>query len=408
MITFSHTKRPLTHFSPSHLLVHYGELALKGRNRDHFEETLVQNMRLALGPGSGATVRRLYGRLIVLLTPEAIWDRVAENLTRVFGIEYLMPAITSEPTLEAMSRAAQEVVRGESEPRTFGVHCKRATKTFPFDSLEVQRVVGAAIQGVTEWPVKLKDPDLPVKVELVNHSAYLGFGRIDGWGGLPTGVAGKVVCLLSGGIDSPVAAHRILRRGATAAYVHFHSHPHTGLESQRKVRELAAMVQPPGRSSRLYGIAFAELQRRIVAQCPEALRVILYRRFMVRAAEAIAHREGALALVTGESLGQVASQTLENLRTIDCVARLPILRPLIGLDKDEIVKEAQRIGTFETSIEPHGDCCSFLMPQNPATRSTPEYLETVEKIFDVDAEVARLVAEATAEEVGAPGSNATI
>ncbi len=406
MLTFAHTAKPLAHFSPTHLLVHYGELALKGHNRDRFEQTLVRNMRLALGHDPGAVVQRLFGRILIQIAAGTSWQEVADRLTKVFGIEYLMPAITVEPTLEAMSQASVEAVRGETESRTFGVHCKRATKTFPFDSLEVQRTVGAAIQGATGWPVRLKEPDLPVKVEIVNRAAYLGFGRINGWGGLPTGVAGKVVCLLSGGIDSPVAAHRILRRGATAAYVHFHSHPHTGLESQEKVRVLAAMVQPPGKWSRLYRVAFADLQRRIVAQCPEALRVVLYRRFMLRAAEVIAHREEALALVTGESLGQVASQTLENLNTIDCVAKLPVLRPLIGLDKGEIVKEAQRIGTFETSIEPHGDCCSFLMPQNPATRSTPAALDEAESIFDIDAEVARLVAEAVVEEVGAQSPSA--
>lgn len=395
-------QKPLTKFRATHLLVHYAELALKGKNRDWFEARLVRNLRNALeGDGEpGATVKRLFGRILLELPPGAAWETIARKAAGVFGVAYVMPAVIVEPTLEALAAAAVSCVAGETEARTFGVQARRSTKDFPFSSMEVQVRVGAAVQQATGWKVHLDAPELPVRVELLNRSAYLGFGRLDGWGGLPTGVAGRLAFLLSGGIDSPVAAHRMLRRGATAAYVHCHSHPHTGLESQAKVRELATRIQPVGSRARLHLVPLAELQRRVVTECPQPLRVVIYRRFMVRVAEAIARKEGALGIVTGESLGQVASQTLENLRTIDCVATLPVLRPLIGMDKEEIIEEARRIGTFETSIEPHGDCCSFLMPKNPATSTTPEQLAEAEKAFDVPAEVEALLASAVVEEIG--------
>lgn len=394
-------------FEPKALILHYDEVALKGRNRSWFEDVLVRSVRMAFRPpgwsGARPQVRRLYGRIRLDLPegPEgADWKEVAARLQRVFGIAYMVPVVSTQPTLESLAATAVRALAGVHGPRTFGVHCKRADKELPFTSMDVQRAVGAAVQAATGWKVQLEEPDLPVRIEVLSQTAFVGVGRLEGPGGLPSGVARKVVCLLSGGIDSPVSAYRILRRGASAVYVHFHSHPHTGIESQEKVRELASRLQPPGRRARLYLLPFAGLQRRIVASCPSALRVLLYRRFMVRAAELIARRESALALVTGENLGQVASQTLENLRTIDAVAGLPVLRPLIGMDKAEIVEEARRIGTFEVSIEPHDDCCSFLMPPNPATCSQPAELEEAEKVFDVEAETRALVESGTRVVVG--------
>lgn len=390
----------LPSFAPTHLVVHYNEVALKGRNRRRFEDDLMRNLRSALD-GAG-TVRRLYGRISVELAEPGSWTQVADAFRGVFGIAYLFPAVTSQPTLEALCEVARAAVAtpypatadggiSDGGPPTFAVLCKRATKELPFQSMDVARQVGEAVRTSTNWTVHLNQPDIEVRVELVNRVAFVGFGKIPGPGGMPTGAAGKVACLLSGGIDSPVATYRLLRRGTTACFIHFHSYPHTGIESQEKVRELAERVLPIGRSAPLYQVPFAELQRRIVTETPDPLRVLLYRRFMLRAAEVIALREGARALVTGESLGQVASQTLENLHSIGTVATLPVLRPLIGMDKFEIIAAAREIGTYETSIEPHDDCCSFLMPSHPATSSRPAHLESAESVFDVDEEVAKLV-----------------
>ena len=395
-------------FQPSHLIVHYNEVALKGKNRAWFEEILRQNIARALAGECGeeeprrrgaSRVRRLYGRLLVELDDPAGCEDATARLARVYGIAHLLPVICVDPSLDALKGAVGEALNGEREPRSFAVECKRSTKDFPFTSVDVERDVGAFVKGGKGWPVDLEEPELAIRIELVNKEAFLGFERVPGPGGLPTGVTGKVVCLISGGIDSPVAASRLLRRGATAVYVHFHSYPHTGSESQDKVRDLVRRIQPPGRMAKLYMVPFAEIQRKIVTQCSAPYRVLLYRRFMVRAARSVARREGALALVTGDNLGQVASQTLENLRAIEAAVDLPLLRPLIGMDKLEIIEDARALGTFEISIQPHGDCCSLFMPPNPATRSTAEDLDAEEKHLDVEAEVARLVEQSRVEEI---------
>jgi thiamine biosynthesis protein ThiI len=390
-------------FHPSYILVHYDEIALKKGNRRRFEDLLLANVRRALAGAGAVHGSRLYGRLLVSLAVDCSLERAAKRLERVFGVSNFVPCLRLAPDLDAVEAVLGEHLRGLPS-RAFAVQCRRANKSFPQSSVDVNRRLGAHVQSLTGWPVRLDDPDLTIHLYLLEKDAYLGYNRIPGPGGLPTGSAGRVVCLLSGGIDSPVAAHRLMRRGAEPVFVHFHSAPHTSAASQEKVRELARRLLPFGHRARLYLVPFAELQRRIVTECPAPFRVILYRRFMVRAAESIARRERALALVTGESLGQVASQTLENLHTINCVATLPVLRPLIGTHKVEIVGEARRVGTFETSIEPHEDCCSFLMPQNPATYSSPRELDAAEKPFDVAAETQRLVEASSVEDlVGADG-----
>jgi thiamine biosynthesis protein ThiI len=392
------TRAAVPGFRPSHILVHYDEIALKGRNRRRFEKRLAANIEAALEGVGPVRLRRIFGRLLIELEPEADAARAAARLGRVFGVSRFSPALRLAPRLEAAKEALAPLLGG-LPARSFAMVCHRVNKQLPFSSSEANRELGAHVQALTGWPVRLDDPELSIYLFFVDRYAYLAFERLAGPGGLPYRSTGKVASLISGGIDSPVATYRILQRGAEAVFIHFHSFPHTSAASQDKVRHLARRLIPAGQTARLHLVPFAEAQHRIIAVTPAPFRVILYRRFMVRAAEAIARREGALALVTGESLGQVASQTLENLDTINRVATLPILRPLIGTHKATIVDEARRIGTFETSIEPHDDCCSFLMPRHPATYSTPEELETAEKDLDVAAMTQELVALAAAEEL---------
>jgi thiamine biosynthesis protein ThiI len=402
-------------FVPTHVVVHYNEVGLKGRNRPWFEDKLMRNIRKAVAAtfresgvepmASQITVRRRFGRLLVELgrgrdDAAAVLHPTLDAVRRTFGVAYTLPVVELPPDLAELRSVVGKSVAGAKGVRTFAVKCKRSTKGFPFTSMEVQRDLGAHVVQQTGWTVNLDEPDCIIRVECVNNRLFVGFSRVEGPGGLPTGIAGKVACLLSGGIDSPVAAYRLLRRGATAVYVHFHSHPHTGVESQEKVQELARLVQPPGTRSRLYMVPFADLQRRITAGCSAPLRIVIYRRFMLRAAEEVARKERALALVTGENLGQVASQTLENLQVIDASVFLPVLRPLIGLDKLEIIAEAQKIGTYDVSVEPHDDCCSFLQPRNPATYSTAEELVHEEERFDVSEEARRLVQSSEIIDVG--------
>lgn len=390
-------------FHPTHILVHYDEIALKGRNRRRFENRLVAMIRDALQGVGPVRVRPTFGRILVDLDPGAAVDVCCERLPRVFGVSRFSPAVRIAGNLEKVKELLRETLPGLS-PRSFAVVCRRVNKNLPFKSTDVNRELGTYVQSLTAWPVRLEAPDLSIYVYLIGRDSYVAFQRLAGPGGLPAGSTGKVACLISGGIDSPVAAYRMLHRGVDAVFVHFHSHPHTSDASQDKVRELIVHVLPHGQKARLYLVPFTPLQQRIVTDCPPPYRVILYRRFMVRTAQAIARAEGAAALVSGESLGQVSSQTLENLCTIDTVATMPILRPLVGMNKLEIVDEARRIGTFETSIEPHDDCCSFLMPRNPATFSTPQELEGAEKVFDVEAEVETLVAASVVEDLVGGGA----
>jgi len=404
----------------THVLVHYDEIALKGGNRRFFENRLAKGIRTALkGLGTGENgqcrVQPKHGRFLVKLgrgdtkgpdgtDPEgAPIEEVCRRLETVFGVARFSPCVRIDPTLENAAARLEELVddmvaRGIS-PESFAIVTHRARKDLPFQSLDANKHLGSVVHTRTGWPVKLKNPDLPIHVWFVDKDAFIAVERVAGPGGLPAGSTGRVVCLLSGGIDSPVSSYRIMKRGTSPIFVHFHSAPHTSTESQEKVRELAIKILHHGQRARLYMIPFAATQQRIITECPAPLRVVLYRRYMIRAAEAIALRDGAQALVTGDSLGQVASQTLENIDTIARVATLPILRPLVGMHKAEIVDDARAIGTYETSIEPHDDCCSFLMPPNPATRSTPEQLEEAEEALDTEAEIAELLEKAEVETI---------
>jgi thiamine biosynthesis protein ThiI len=269
-------------------------------------------------------------------------------------------------------------------------------------SPQIEREVGGRIKEARGWTVNLDEPDLVIHVELLTDRGFYFFGKERGAGGLPTGTAGRVVCLLSGGIDSPVAAHRMMKRGCTVTFVHFHSYPILSRASQEKGRELATLLTRWQQRSRLYLVAFGEIQQQVVLAVPGPMRVVVYRRLMMRIAEAIARTRGAQALVTGEVVGQVASQTLENLAVIGSVATLPIFRPLIGMDKDEITAEAIRLGTYPISIVPDQDCCTLFTPRNPLTRARLDAIQAAEQALPIDDLVDRAVREAVIEQFEYP------
>ncbi|MDH5669757.1 MAG: tRNA 4-thiouridine(8) synthase ThiI [Nitrospira sp.] len=368
-------------------IVHYHELALKGRNRDLFEDRLVWNIQSAL-KGVGVTrVEKLRSRIRVLLPPEAGDDIVRDRLRRVCGIANFflaqsVPLNLAQPNLDALNAAVIEDLKTQSFS-TFRVTAKRADKRLPMTSMDVERAVGAAVCEGLNKPVSLKDPELTVYIELLTKEAYFSTNKINGPGGMPVGVSGAVACLLSGGIDSPVAAFRMIKRGCRAVFVHFSGRPLVSRASEEKARELAQILTASLYESHLYVIPFGEIQREIVVNTPAPFRVVLYRRMMLRIAEALAKREQCWGLVTGDSLGQVASQTPENLSVIGEVAELPILRPLIGMDKLEITDEARRLGTYEISIEPDQDCCKLFTPPHPSTKTRPDILHKVEQALDV-------------------------
>ncbi len=364
------------------VIIHYQELALKGRNRPWFVTTLVRTIRAVLAGLDVRGVRSLMGRIEVQLGADADWTEVRDRLARLPGIGNFARATYVAPDLDEIGGRLVADLTGRP-PRSFRISARRADKRFPVPSPEIERILGKRVQGATGWPVNLSQPDLTIHVEIVTHDAFYYLDRERGAGGLPIGTSGKVACLISGGIDSPVAAWRVIRRGCRAVFIHFHSYPILSRTSQDKVRDLVRCLTRHQLRSRLFLVPFASVQQRIVVTVPPPLRVVIYRRLMLRIAERIASRAGARALVTGDAIGQVASQTVENLAVIGAVAALPILRPLIGFDKEEITSEALRLGTYETSIIPDEDCCTLFTPRFPATRAARLAVEAAEAELDV-------------------------
>lgn len=370
-------------------IVHYHELALKGRNRDFFEQRLVRNLRLALKDLKIRRIESLQGRIRVTIPDEVAPDMVTERLRRTCGVSNFLltesvPLDLTAPDLTTIKQVAERQL-SEQTFNSFRVTAKRADKRLPLTSMDVEREVGGYLHETTGKAVKLKQPDLTLYIELLTKEAHVAARKIQGPGGMPVGTSGKVACLISGGIDSPVAAYRMMKRGCKAVFVHFSGRPLVSRDSEEKVQDLVQLLTAYQYHSQLYIVPFGEIQREIVANAPAAFRVVLYRRIMVRIAEELARRHGCWALVTGDSLGQVASQTPENLSVVEAAAELPLLRPLIGMDKIEITEQAQQIGSFTTSIEPDQDCCKLFVPLHPSTRTKPDDILRIERGLEISA-----------------------
>ena len=368
-------------------LIRYHELALKGRNRGFFEQRLVQHLRSSLQHRGVQQVESLNGRIRATYYGDSYWESIRDGIQHVFGVAnfsraWAFPLDFTSPDLTALGNAIEHKI-ATLPFQTFRITTRRADKRFPMTSLDVNREIGACLCQQTGKKVSLAKPDLNIFIELVNHEAYFSLAREPGPGGLPIGVSGKVLCLISGGIDSPVAAYRMMKRGCKVAFVHFHGRPYLSRASEEKVRELIETLTRYQLYSRLHLIPFGEIQRQIVLDAPAPIRIILYRRMMMRIAEELAKLEQSWALVTGDSLGQVASQTPENLQVVNEVPQLLTLRPLIGMDKQEITDQAKQIGTFETSIEPDQDCCTLFVPPHPSTKSRLEQIQKAEENLDI-------------------------
>ncbi len=364
------------------ILLHYHEINLKGGNRGWFEMKLQRHVEGLLAGLAHGGVRKYGGRMMVQLTPHSPVEELRTRLSRVFGVANIAVAWDVPAVMNEIRDALQRLLAGKVFA-SFKIDARRATKDFPLNSQRINEELGGFVAELTGAAVRLLNPELTCWVEIVGEHAFLYFEKVQAGGGLPTGTGGKVLCLLSGGIDSPVAAYRLMRRGCRVVLVHFHSFPHTTVESQDKVRRIAQVLARFQLEARLHLVPFGEVQREIVAYAPPPLRVLLYRRFMLRIAEAIASSEKAAALVTGDNLGQVASQTLENLRAVSSVATLPIFRPLIGDDKEGIMNTARAIGTYDISILPDQDCCTMFVPRHPETMGRVEQLQQAETALDV-------------------------
>ncbi|MET0152773.1 MAG: tRNA uracil 4-sulfurtransferase ThiI [Candidatus Binatia bacterium] len=393
------------------IVCRYHEITLKRGNRARFAGQLVDNLRRATADLPVGRIADLHGRIVLVVRDESVWPAARERLARVFGVANfsLAKSVALAGAAPTDSSSLAHAVLADLAARrfeSFRVVTRRADKQFPLTSPEVSARVGAVVKEGTGARVDLDAAELTVTIEILPGEALYSVEKVPGAGGLPIGVSGHVVALLSGGIDSPVAAARMMRRGCRVSFVHFHSVPYLDRSSQQKTREIVRRLTTYQLDARLVLVPFGEVQKEIVTRVAPPPRVVLYRRFMLRIASEIARRIGAEALVTGDCLGQVASQTLANLAVVERAATLPLFRPLIGMDKLEVSDEARRLGTFEISIEPDQDCCSLFVPRHPTTRARLDRIEALESGLDVARWVADAVEGATIERYRFPALGA--
>lgn len=369
------------------IVVRLGELTIKGRNRGRFEGLMLTRIRQSLAAFPKLQYERTYGRIYIRLNGESSED-VSSRLADVFGVYSFSPAVRSPHALEDVQANALELMRGlEPAPRTFKVTVKRAWKGYPHDSQQLNHLIGAhVLRNTPELKVDVHHPEVELKVDIQSEGVYLSCVSLPGAGGFPLGMNGKAMLLLSGGIDSPVAGWMAMRKGLEIEAVHFHSYPFTSEQATEKVISLTQRLAYYGGKIKLHLVPFTELQTRMVQSGHEHLIITLMRRTMLRIAERLAEREGALAIVTGDSLGQVASQTLGSMNVIGRTVSLPLLRPLVMMDKAEIIRHSERIGTYGTSILPYEDCCTLFVPKSPATNPNLRIVEKVERLIGAELE----------------------
>ncbi len=380
------------------LIVRCGEVALKGMNKPYFERMLSDRIRRNLRGFDGIDIKRSEGLIFIRADKSLDMESVIKETTKVFGVASVSRAIEAEPDLDKIGEAAVGYMMGLIESRgikTFKVEAKRADKSFPVKSPEIGRIIGAKVLiGCKVLKVDVHQPDVLLHVDVRHDRAYIYENKISGFGGLPLGTNGKGLVLLSGGIDSPVAAWMMAKRGMLIEAVHFHSYPYTSPRAQQKVEELAGILASYCGRFRMHVINLLPIQEQIVTNCPEEETTILVRRFMMRIAEKIAEKRGCMMLITGENLGQVASQTAEALVVTDAAVTKPVMRPLIAMDKVDIMEKAKEIGTYEKSIEPYEDCCTVFLPKHPATKPRLERILASEERLECEALIDAAVASA--------------
>lgn len=375
------------------IVVKYAEIHLKGLNRPFFEKKLVDRIKNALKPIPARVVRE-QGRIFIHGVPEQDLNTACDKLSRIFGIHSYCPALSVEKDWETIQKAAISLIEQEGENKSFKVFAKRADKRFPLTSEQICKEMGGIVlDHMPTWHVDVHKPEVKLTVEIRQDSAFIYTKELPGAGGMPVGTNGKAMLLISGGIDSPVAGYMIAKRGVCLDAVHFYSYPYTSERARDKVVELAGIVSRYAGPIDLYLVPFTEIQTTIYDKCPSAETTVLMRRLMMKIAERIANSSGCQALITGESIGQVASQTMESLACTDDAVALPVFRPLIGFDKEEIVEKAEKIGTFETSILPYEDCCTVFVPQHPVTKPKVEQLRQSEALVDFEPMITKAIEE---------------
>ena len=375
-----------------HLLVRYGELTLKGTNRKMFVNQLKDNVKRALIPLQGYLVKVKRDRMYVELTEEADMEEIIKRLTQVYGIKSISPVIKIDKKEGLIYQSVIQLAEGFEQNATFKIDVKRVDKTFLYDTYELQRNVGGVIlKHFDHLTVNVKQPDHEIKIEVRLDAIYIYEEIVAGSGGLPVGTDGKTLLMLSGGIDSPVAGMEVMKRGVTVEAIHFHSPPFTSEKAKDKVIELTRILAERVGPIKLHIVPFTELQKQINKVVHPRYTMTSTRRMMMRISDVVVHRIDAHAIVNGENLGQVASQTLKSVYAINHVTTTPVLRPLLTLDKEDIIRKAKELGTFETSIQPYEDCCTIFTPKNPVTEPNFDKVEKYEGVYDFDEMIQKAV-----------------
>jgi len=365
-----------------HILIRYGELGLKGKNMKQFLIQLQRNIKEALWAFPNIKVRRTQGRLFIELNGE-LAESIIEELQKVYGIHSMSLAIKVDNELEEIKKGALTAMNENEEVQTFKVSVRRANKGFPIGSQEMNQIIGAHIlKNVPNLKVDVHKPELEVSIEIREQATYITSKKVNGAGGLPVGTAGKSLLLLSGGIDSPVAGHLMMKRGIQLEMIHFHSPPFTSERAKQKVLDLTKILTKYGGPIKVHLVPFTELQQEIFKSIPERYAMTVMRRVMLTISEKVCDQTGILSLTTGESLGQVASQTLASMNVINEVTNLPVLRPLVALDKADIIDHSKKIGTYDISILPYEDCCTVFVPKSPVTNPKREIVQNFESKVD--------------------------
>ncbi|WP_347862572.1 tRNA uracil 4-sulfurtransferase ThiI [Salimicrobium sp. PL1-032A] len=373
----------------SHILIRFGEMALKGKNRKHFERQLLENVQYRLHGFKKAVVKKTRGRMYVLLNGEDP-HQVMEACQQVFGIYSLSFAIHIENDVEQLKEAVLHAISEDTEAKTFKISAKRADKSFPVPSDELNPILGGHIlRHLDGVRVDVHDPDVELKVEIRHEGSYVTSKDYRGAGGLPIGSTGKSMIMLSGGIDSPVAGYLTMKRGVEIEAVHFHSPPYTSERAKQKVLDLAEKLSVYGKRVKIHIVPFTEIQQKIYKELPDSYGMTIMRRMMMRITERIAKEEGALAITTGESLGQVASQTMESMNAINEVTNYPVIRPLVTMDKLEIIDIAKKINTYDISIRPYEDCCTIFVPKEPKTKPDRNKTISIEQTADFSEDITK-------------------
>tara|TARA_Y100000996_G_scaffold220305_1_gene173348 strand:- start:3297 stop:4478 length:1182 start_codon:yes stop_codon:yes gene_type:complete len=365
------------------ILIHYSEIALKKNNRKFFEKIFINNIKVHIKNLSYKKIYLKAARIFISDINHNEWDHFKKILKNVMGLKNATLMIESETTIENIKSISEKLV-SKVNFETYRITTKRHDKSLSFDSRDINIKIGQHIQDLTKKSVSLKFPDINIRIELLQDKSYIGFDQIKGYSGLPANCQEKALSLISSGIDSPVASFEMIKRGVSVDYIHFHSYPATSMASIDNVKKLLNVLSNYQLKSNLFLVPLLEIQQSIMAQIPDKYWVIFFRRYMVKIANEVSKRSNAIALITGDSIGQVASQTLSNIRAISNISELPILRPLSGCNKEDIVNKAKAINTYDISVEPYQDCCSFFVPPHPETKARMTQVDILEKKLNLE------------------------